>query len=351
MIKMKNITIYQGFLVFIYKIMFSDCFLSPTYQLDQNQSLYLPLNYEYNEYDKYNDQREINNNSTLIANFEPRWDFDESEKKIEEKRNSSIKLNINRNLGEDNFNDAVFKAPNEKNKSSSIYEKKSSNLGNLNTKTTSFTSKKTKRSNDNDFAFFEDLENNEKGKYGRKAKDSLIKGKHNKHSEDNMMRKIKAFFFKYVNEQLNTKLKNKNMEFLKLDSEINEKLKKDYNINLMNTKIKNIYLNSPISSKYRTQKTKNYDSNIRIIEKIYRDFEEIDVINALELTYLDLFEEFRTNYLDQFLKHIRDEEEKKKESEKDIIEYLEKIKNLCLNYEEWYKNKKGRNRTKNNEKV
>ena len=117
----------------------------------------------------------------------------------------------------------------------------------------------------------------------------------------------------------------------------------------MNQKIKDIYLNAKISSKYRTQQSINYDLNIKLIEEIYNGIEEMDAINTLELTYLDLFEEYRNTYLDKVLNHIRDEEEKKNESEKDINAYIEKIKNLCLNYEEWFKNKKGRNRTKNNE--
>ena len=120
-------------------------------------------------------------------------------------------------------------------------------------------------------------------------------------------------------------------------------------MSLMNQTIKNIYLNAKISSKYRSQKSTNNDLNIKIIEEIYNGKDEIDVIYILESTYLDLFEEFRKYFLDQVLNHIREDEAKKNESEKDINTYLEKIKNLCLNYEEWFKNKKGRNRTKNNE--
>ena len=172
---------------------------------------------------------------------------------------------------------------------------------------------------------------------------------HNKFAEDNMMRKIKTYFFKYINGQLNAKLKNKYFNFLKLDSKISENLKKDFNDSLMKTKIKDIYLNTEIRSKYRTQIKNNHDTNIKIIEEIYSEREEIDVINTLELTYFDLFGEFRNNYLEQFLNRIKKEEEDKKESEKDINAYLDKIKSLCLNYEGWFNNKKGRNRNKNYE--
>ena len=141
------------------------------------------------------------------------------------------------------------------------------------------------------------------------------------------MRKLKTNFFKYINEQLNSKLKNKNIQFLKLDSKISENLKKEYNISLMNQQIKNIYISSQISSKYRKQKTKNYDLNIKLIEEIYSELEEKDDIGTLELTYLGLFEEFRNNFLEQLLKHIKSEEEKKKELEKWILmNILERLK-------------------------
>jgi len=316
--------------------MFSD-FSFCNFQLEQ--SFCLPKYYDFNEYDNSNEQREINN-TTSINNFMSNSYLDDSGKKYKENENNYIKVDFNENQGGDNFNDEGFKTPTEKKPSK--YEKKSVNLANINTKATSFTGKKTKHSNDSDSNC------EKKNKCGRKEKNSLIKGNHNKYSEDNIIRKIKSNFFKYINEQLNKKVKNKN-KFLKLDSKISENLKRDYNISLMNQKIKDIYLNAKISSKYRTQQSINYDLNIKLIEEIYNGIEEMDAINTLELTYLDLFEEYRNTYLDKVLNHIRDEEEKKNESEKDINAYIEKIKNLCLNYEEWFKNKKGRNRTKNNE--
>ena len=329
--------------------MCSEYLVSPLCQLDE--SFIISKNfYSFNDYDNEKDQREINNNTTLFGNFDSRYYFDNSEKKNEEKENSSIKLDFNRYHEEDNFNEIGFKTPFDKMQSKNLLEKKLINLGNSKTKATSFIGKKTKKSDDSDFTNFnnsEKIENNGNNKRGRKKKNSVFKGNHNKHTEDNIMRKIKTNFFKYINEQLNQKLKNKNYKFLKLDSKINEYLKKDYNINLMKKKIKDLYLDSKISLKYRTKK--NNDINIRIIEDIYKKMEEIDVINTLELTYLDLFEEFRKNYLGQLLVHIREDEERKNESENDINEYLEKFYNLCLNYEEWFKNKKGRNRNKNNE--
>ena len=327
--------------------MYSEFYSSPFYQLDQ--SLYLPNYCSSSEYGNDNGQRGIYNNTTIFENYGQRYYYNDSGNKNEEKENSTIKLDLNKDQEEDNFNDSAFKLPADENQYKNLLEKKIPDLGNLNTKATSFIGKKTKKSNKSEFTYFSEKVNDGKTKCGRKKKDSIIKGNHNKNTEDNIMRKIKTNFFKYINQQLNEKLKNKNYQFLKLDSKINENLKKDYNINLMQKKIKDIYFKSEISSKYRSKKKNSSDTNIRIIEEIYNEMEEKEVVNILESTYLDLFEEFRMNYLSQMLNHIREEEVKKDESEKDIYEYLEKIKNLCVTYEEWFKNKKGRNRTKNRE--
>ena len=49
--------------------------------------------------------------------------------------------------------------------------------------------------------------------FGRKRKSELDKGEHNKHSEDNMMRKIKTFFLNYCHNLLNKSIKNKDLQF------------------------------------------------------------------------------------------------------------------------------------------
>lgn len=66
---------------------------------------------------------------------------------------------------------------------------------------------------------------------------------------------------------------------------------------------------------------------------------------------MDLLKEFRTSYLDEFLKNIRKEEIKNseilsEESKEDINRYIEKVKALCLDYENWFKKKNGRARKK-----
>ena len=82
------------------------------------------------------------------------------------------------------------------------------------------------------------------------------------------MRKIKSNYLEFIHNSLNDSFKNKNYKFLRLYSEINENLKKDYNEKLMKTILKELYETSPISTKYRRQKKDNFHHNKQLIEKI-----------------------------------------------------------------------------------
>jgi len=214
-------------------------------------------------------------------------------------------------------------------------------IGNIRTSVNSkLLTKKTKRIND-------DKSKN----MGRKTKDGKEKGEkgeHDKYSEDNMIRKIKSKFIDYIHNLINKSFKNKELKFLRLDSEINEKLKKDYNIELMNRTFKDLYENIPISKKYKKKSKENSDINKNIIYKIYYEepYNEFDVINLLNKTYKELFNDFVYNNLDNFLNDIYEEEKRKNESEENILNYIKNIKQLCYSYEDWYLNKKGRKRKK-----
>ena len=180
-------------------------------------------------------------------------------------------------------------------------------------------------------------------KQGRKKNDDDEKGDHDKFSEDNMIRKIKSNYIKYAHERINSNISNKDLQLLRLDSELNEILKKDYNLQLMDKTFKNLYENTPISSKYRKK-----DDNINkyLIEKLYNEerFTQINAISDLDKTYKELYNDYINNHLDELLNKIKNELEKVgKESKESIAEYIEKFKHLCLTYEDWFKNKKGRN--------
>ncbi len=113
----------------------------------------------------------------------------------------------------------------------------------------------------------------------------------------------------------------------------------------MNTTFRHLYENSQISTKYKKQIIENNDKNKNIIKKIYDEDgdKEIDAINILNMTYKELFNHFLKNNLDNFLNEVYEKEKENNELEEDIVNYLEKIKKLCYKYEDWFKNKKGRN--------
>ena len=159
------------------------------------------------------------------------------------------------------------------------------------------------------------------------------------------MRKIKSNYKTYFHDLINDKIHNKDNQFLKLDSEINEKLTKKYNVDLMNIKFKDLYENSKIMSKY---KHKNENHNKEIIQKIYNDENEAEVNEILEMTYKDVYNNYFIKYnLDNFLNNVVEEERNKNESEERILDYKADLKFLCLNYENWFLGKKPRNRKKN----
>ena len=178
---------------------------------------------------------------------------------------------------------------------------------------------------------------------GRKKKIDIFKGNHTKYSQDNIIGKIKCHFLNNVNKTLNQSFIDKKNSFCKLDNYVNENLRKDYNIKLMSSTFKEIYSNTKISNKYKKYEK---DINKKLIEKIYSEKNEIEAINLLEKTYIELFNSLIKNDLDSFCKQILEKEEKNGLSKADSVNYIKQIKNLCENYEEWFLNKKGRRRIK-----
>ena len=174
---------------------------------------------------------------------------------------------------------------------------------------------------------------------GRKKKEVTERGNHTKFTDDNMMRKIKCHFLNDVNNKLNASLKESKNSFLKLDNLVNENLKRDYNIALMNRTFKEIYLNSKISNKY---KRRNSDINKQLVEKIYLENKEIDTIKILDKTYYELFTELINFHLDDFCNEIIKKEEKNGLPHEQASNFKDKMKYLCTGYKDWFEKKKGR---------
>ena len=221
----------------------------------------------------------------------------------------------------------------------------------------------------------ENNENNEynnqvqKKQYGRKSRDIKlmgVKGNHTKIDNDNMIRKIKSFFGKSLYKYLNRIFIGED-QLLKLNIDINRRLKQDFNVKLFDMKLKDIYLESDISDKY---KYKTKEDNIKLINKIYKEQKEIEVITILNLTYYEAFKIFirkiapeifdnnleekikRTQILNNkkfeditvLLNNIEKNGKDNGEKKEDINEYKRKIIELCLNFKKWFEDKVGRER-------
>ena len=188
---------------------------------------------------------------------------------------------------------------------------------------------------------------------------------HSKYSEDNKMIKIRTFLGNNIHRLLNGLLEKDKLKLIKLEPKLfHESLKKDYILKIWNTTLKDIYLTTKISTKYHKLSIYEKDINIKIINKIYNDNTNKEVIQILNLTYGEIFEIFirdikpmslelsnriydsvilnisKFERTTEFFQTIKEKEINNKEGEK----YINEIKDLCLNFINWFHNKKGRKR-------
>jgi len=192
---------------------------------------------------------------------------------------------------------------------------------------------------------------NKKKLLGRKRKDGIEKGKHNKYSPDNIIKKIKTIFFKYIIIYINL-IKEKhaqkykeNFEFKKLSYEnyINN-LKKDKEILLLNKPLKD-FVSLEISSKHGL----NFDFNRQKMEKILEEEKDNQKLKSiLNMTFdewIDIFtfkekfdDDLEFNGLQEVLADLYDKEDD---------EYFSRFIFYLFNYKNWFYNKKARKPKKN----
>ena len=185
---------------------------------------------------------------------------------------------------------------------------------------------------------------NKKKKTGRKPKTSIVRSIHTKYSRDNILRKIKVKFLSklisHINRIIMRKYNNKIKVFLPLKGSVSQNNTINFNQKLLNSKLKDVFINYEINGKFRLYKD-NY--NKQVIESIYeKNIQEL--IEILEITFLDAFNIFKNinesqklNGMDKLDKVI--EEIKMKESSED---YIDKFKNIAMNFETHYLDKIGK---------
>ena len=185
--------------------------------------------------------------------------------------------------------------------------------------------------------------------------------KHTKFSLDNIITRINCYFFRFMIDFINKHLNKKNFHF-KLLNNRNLYCTMKENERLWKMKISDIIYEKEISLKYRPL-DKNHNKNI--IDKIYKEKEEISAIKILELTFEELFIIFRRKLNDtedmKKLEEIKDKIEgidllEMNNEYKDIKYYLdefsryksqediEEFKRFCLEYENVLKQIKERKR-------
>ena len=218
-----------------------------------------------------------------------------------------------------------------------------------------------------------DTVNKKKCNQGRKRYDDESEGKHTKDSEDNMLRKIKSFFVGSFHNYLNSIIQDPELKLTKIDFYICKELKKEFNEKLFEATLKVIYETVNLSDKYTNLVKNEPDKNRKIIERIFNENKEVEAIKILRLTFEEVYQIFLSRYspispelrkkiegtniltskeflkLDDFLKYIKvkfEKENNKKKNQINIDDYISKIKKLCLELKDWFKNKNGRKNRK-----
>ena len=112
---------------------------------------------------------------------------------------------------------------------------------------------------------------------------------HDKFSKDNIRRKIKSLFHKYIISLFNSKIKKKfnniKKRFGKMNKKITNNLGIEYNRNLFNQYIKDIIIS--ISKRYS-----NPHRNRNCIKFISKQKDNEDIMKILNITYRDLYTDY-----------------------------------------------------------
>lgn len=176
---------------------------------------------------------------------------------------------------------------------------------------------------------------------GRKRRSDEREAYHTKYRSDNMMRKIKTYFMNFVHNYLNESLTFSHKTFLKINKKVSENLRKDFNMSLMQMTIKEIYEQHSINEKYSDYK-KGRNINQALIKEIFEKNKDIETIKILNSKYIDLIIVLRTKFLDKFSSDLIEKEIKLGENKDDALMYVNELKDLLINYEEWFEKKAGR---------
>ena len=204
----------------------------------------------------------------------------------------------------------------------------------------------------------EEEEKSDKNKMlGRKRKDSLTKGKHNKYSNDNLQRKIKSnlldILFNFINQKIIEKYKN--IPNYNIEKDI---LMKNEQKQIVNTNVNfnQDFLNKTLEEIFSvdiSRKFKKCDSehNKNLIQKLLHDKNDKNRVffeKILNLTFFECLEHFRGTKKNPELNGIKNFEQFKEQFKNDK-EYINLLDYYVMNYEIITFNKKPRKSKDNKE--
>ena len=243
---------------------------------------------------------------------------------VEAENNIEIEFNINKNI-KNYVKEINLEKTNEDT------QEKDKNINDIN----------DKELNDNKNVFFDIYK---KSKKGRKSQSNLVKTIHTKYSHDNILRKIKVKFLKrltkFINNIIKIKYKGKINELVPLNGEIAQNNNISFNLKLLNSKIKEIFLSHDINGKFTS-----FDKcfNKKVIDSIY-DMNIQELIDIFEMTFLEVFNHFisikETNKLNGLEKLDTVINEIKTKEKND--QYIKKFISVANDFEKYFTNKNPR---------
>jgi hypothetical protein len=233
---------------------------------------------------------------------------------------------------------------------------------------------KKRHSDDNEYNCLNELMENEKNKSneqknynkrGRKPKNKISYKEHDKLASDNIIKKIKTEFFKYIVLFINNIISTKNLiynhKIYKIDYELINRLNREIDLKYLNTTLKDLLsLNvSPKFTKVEPESNKNYiqkildeksiDETIKFaFNMTFRDFIEIfsykKKIRELLIKYKvnDYNIEDMYNKIENNLVGVEDLFNKLAKSDKTDKYYFSNFVFYLYNYEKWFFMKRGR---------
>ena len=203
--------------------------------------------------------------------------------------------------------------------------------------------KQTRTKNPNDSNDSEEKTNFD---VGRKKKTDNTKRKHDKNVPDNIIKKCKRIFFKYIIIFINSIIKTyktnhqENYEFKNLSYEnyVNN-LKKDKEIILLNMPLKDL-ISLDVSNKYAS----NASFNKEKMEKILEEEKDNTIINSiLNMTFGEWIDVFTfKNEINYYLEFNELQDVLIDLYNKEDKEYFSRFIFYLFNYKNWFQNKKPR---------